>query len=68
MATYVVRKCKPRRAFYLREGGLLLWVFKSFDMGDARLTQGDIYNNNRNSFVVSQETLEASRRAELANR
>jgi hypothetical protein len=32
-------------------------------MGNARLTQDDIfYNNNRNAFVVSEETLEASLR------
>jgi hypothetical protein len=63
LSTTFLRVIAERRAFYLKEGGLLLWVFKSFDMGNARLTQDDIfYNNNRNAFVVSEETLEASLR------
>ena len=62
LSTTFLRVIAERRAFYLREGGLLLWVFKDFDMGDARLTQDDIfYNNNRNAFVVSSATLRASR-------
>lgn len=64
LSTTFLRVIAERREFYLREGGLLLWVFKSFDMGNARLTQDDIfYNNNRNAFVVSDETLRASHEA-----
>lgn len=64
LSTTFLRVIAERREFYLREGGLLLWVFKKFDMGDARLTQDDIfYNNNRNAFVASEETLQASREA-----
>lgn len=64
LSTTFLRVIAQRRQFYLRNGGLLLWVFKDFDMGDARLTQDDIfYNNNRNAFVASRETLEASRGA-----
>lgn len=63
LSTTFLRVIAERRAFYLKEGGLLLWVFKSFDMGNAKLTQDDIfYNNNRNAFVASSETLEISRR------
>lgn len=61
LSTTFLRVIAERREFYLREGGLLLWVFKDFDMGDARLTQDDIfYNNNRNAFLASSETLRAS--------
>lgn len=64
LSTTFLRVIAQRRQFYLRNGGLLLWVFKDFDMGDARLTQDDIfYNNNRNAFVASRETLVASREA-----
>jgi hypothetical protein len=64
LSTTFLRVIAERRQFYLREGGLLLWVFKKFDMGDSRLTQDDIfYNNNRNAFVASEETLKASREA-----
>ncbi len=64
LSTTFLRVIAERREFYLREGGLLLWVFKRFDMGNARLTQDDIfYNNNRNAFIASEETLKASREA-----
>lgn len=62
LSTTFLRVIAGRRDFYLRQGGLLLWVFQSFDMRDAKLTQDDIfYNNNRNAFVASDETLSASR-------
>lgn len=64
LSTTFLRVIAERRRFYLQNGGLLLWVFRRFDMGDARLTQDDIfYNNNRNAFVVSEETLRASSNA-----
>lgn len=64
LSTTFLRVIAERRAFYLREGGLLVWVFKSFDMGNARLTQDDIfYNNNRNAFLASEDTLKASKNA-----
>lgn len=50
-----------RRSFYLREGALLVWVFKNFDTDSRRLTQDDVFfNNNQNAFVVSKETLDIS--------
>ena len=62
LSTTFLRVIAQRRQFYIQNGGLLLWVFKEFDMGDTRLTQDDIfYNNNRNAFVASRETLGASR-------
>lgn len=50
-----------RRDFYLREGGLLVWVFANFDAGARRLTFDDIfYNNNQNAFLVNERTVAAS--------
>lgn len=64
LSTTFLRVIAERREFYLKEGGLLFWVFKDFDMGNARLTMEDVfYNNNRNAFVASEETLAASREA-----
>lgn len=66
LSTTFLRVIAERREFYLREGGLLLWVFKKFDMGNARLTQDDIfYNNNRNAFIAGEGTLAASKEARL---
>lgn len=62
LSTTFLRVIAERREFYLKEGGLLFWVFKGFDHGDARLTHEDIfYNNNRNAFIATEETLAASR-------
>lgn len=64
LSTTFLRVIAERREFYLREGGLLLWAFKKFDMGNARLTQDDIfYNNNRNAFITGEDTLAASKEA-----
>lgn len=64
LSTTFLRVIAERRNFYLRNGGLLFWVFNRFDMADARLTQEDVfYNNNRNAFVASEETLVASKAA-----
>lgn len=51
-----------RRRFYLREGALLVWVFAEFDSFAGRpLTQDDVfYNNNRNAFLVTADTVAAS--------
>lgn len=50
-----------RRQFYLKEGGLLFWVFAKFDADERRLTVDDVfYNNNQNAFVVSESTRDAS--------
>ena len=64
LSTTFLRVIAARREFYLREGGLLFWVFNRFDMADAKLTMEDVfYNNNRNAFVANEETLVASRDA-----
>lgn len=51
-----------RREFYRNEGALLFWIFARFEEEERKLTQDDIYyNNNQNAFLVSAETLRASR-------
>jgi hypothetical protein len=64
LSTTFIRVIAERRQFYLSEGGLLFWVFGSFGEADRRLTEDDVfYNNNRNAFVVSAQTAEASAQA-----
>jgi hypothetical protein len=64
LSTTFIRVIAERRQFYLGEGGLLFWVFGHFDEADRRLTEDDIfYNNNRNAFVVSAPTADASMQA-----
>lgn len=59
-STYV-QVIAERRQFYLREGGLLFWVFAEFDEGMRKLTQDDVFfNNNQNAFLVDAATVEAS--------
>lgn len=61
LSTTFIRVIAERRHFYLSEGGLLFWVFGRFEESDRRLTEDDVfYNNNRNAFVVSDETAAAS--------
>lgn len=61
MSTTYVNVIAERREFYLQEGGLLIWIFAHFDGGARRLTQDDVFfNNNRNAFVVTQATRDAS--------
>lgn len=63
LSTTFLRVIAERRVFYEQEGGMLLWVFKSFDEERARLTQDDVfYNNNRNLFLASEDTLLASKK------
>ena len=64
LSTTFLRVIAERRAFYQKEGGLLVWIFKTFDADKARLTQEDIfYSNNRNLFLASEGTLKASKEA-----
>lgn len=50
-----------RREFYLQEGGLIFWVFASFDNEHRRLTEDDVfYNNNQNAFIVNTGTVKDS--------
>lgn len=64
LSTTFIRVMAERTVFYKSEGGLLLWILKSFDAADARLMQEDVfYNNNRNVFLVNDKTLAASQEA-----
>ena len=57
LSTTYINVIAERREFYLKEGGLLFWVFANFDDGQRRLTQDDVfYNNNRNVFIVNRLT------------
>ena len=61
LSTTFLRVIAERRDFYQREGGLLCWIFKSFDEDRTRLTQDDIfYSNNHNLFLASEGTLTES--------
>ena len=61
LSTTYINVIAQRREFYRREGGLLFWVFASFNLDARRLTQDDVfYNNNRNAFVVNQRTRDES--------
>lgn len=55
---------RGRRAFYLENGALLVWVLRRFDPYNRRMTEDDIvFTNNSNILVVDGETLDLSRRA-----
>lgn len=58
LSTTFLHVIAQRRMFYQENGAVLVWVFKEFDLEDARMTQDDIfYNNNRNLFLASEDTL-----------
>lgn len=62
LSTTFLHVIAQRRLFYLKEGGLLCWVFQRFDQNAARMTQDDIFfNNNHNLFLASEQTLKASK-------
>lgn len=52
-----------RQAFYRQRGSLLVWVFRSFRMQESLMTQDDIFYFTRNLFVVSADTVAASKAA-----
>lgn len=64
LSTTYLHVIAERRVFYQSEGAMLCWVFKGFDANVGRLTQDDIfYNNNQNLFLVSEQTMHASKEA-----
>ena len=53
-----------RKRFYREEGGLLVWVLRSFEPDYRRATTDDIlFNNNSNVLVIDKETAAASEAA-----
>lgn len=56
-----------RREFYLRNGGLLFWIFDELflDSADMRFTERDVfYNNNSNLFYLTNTSVERSIQAQ----
>ncbi|MCB9949159.1 MAG: hypothetical protein H6842_15260 [Rhodospirillaceae bacterium] len=50
-----------RRAFYRKEGALLIWIMRDFDPDYRRLTTDDLlFSNNSNILVVDDETTRLS--------
>ncbi|MEO7067393.1 MAG: DUF6035 family protein [Rhodanobacter sp.] len=61
LSTTYLHVMAERRNFYLKNGGLLFWVFKNFAEDNAVMTQQDVFfNNNRNVFLAGERTSEAS--------
>lgn len=62
LSTTFLRVMVERRDFYLRNGGTLCWIFGDFMPESRRLLHDDVfYTNNRNIFIVNDETLHESR-------
>ncbi len=58
LSTTFLQVVLGRKDFYLKEGGLLCWIFKKRRQLRKRLMQDDIFfNNNCNLFVASEKTL-----------
>lgn len=61
LSTTFLHVIAERRLFYKAEGGLLCWIFKSFDSVSAKMMQDDVFfNNNHNLFLASEDTLKFS--------
>jgi hypothetical protein len=61
LSTTFLSVMAARRLFYLENGGLLVWIFKTVHKEEVRQFQDDIfYNNNSNIFVVDDETARLS--------
>jgi len=66
LSTTFLRVIVERKEFYLKEGGLLCWIFKEIKEEYPRLMQDDIfYNNNCNLFLASEETLLLSKKQKI---
>lgn len=64
LATTFLSVIESRSRFYLSEGARLIWVFRSFQTENRPAAIDDIYfGNNRNAFVVSPATRDASMEA-----
>lgn len=61
LSTTYLNVIAERREFYLKQGGLLFWIFAVFDSECRRMTEDDVfYNNNQNAFIVHACTVAAS--------
>jgi len=52
LSTTFLHVIAERRNFYRQEGGLLCWIFKSFDQAEARMTQDDISTTTTATFLL----------------
>ncbi|CAG4883724.1 conserved protein of unknown function [Georgfuchsia toluolica] len=61
LSTTYIDVIMERWNFYKRNGVLLVWIFGRFNPEYQRFTEKDVlYNNNRNLFVVNDETVKES--------
>jgi hypothetical protein len=64
LSTTFLDVVRDRRAFYLQEGALLVWVLRHFTPDNRRLTEDDIlFTNNSNVLVVDAETVYLSKQS-----
>lgn len=57
LSTTYINVIRERRDFYRRDGGLLFWIFTSFDPELRRQYQDDVFfPNNSNLFAIDEET------------
>lgn len=62
LSTTFLNVVVEREEFYLKENGLIFWIFKQIDLQDPRLFQQDLfYNNNSNIFIIDKETVDKSK-------
>ena len=62
LSTTFLHVITERMAFYERNRGRLLWLFRDLEPDDFRLAEDDIFfSNNRNAFRVTEQTVALSR-------
>lgn len=63
LSTTFVEVVAQRQAFYRVNVGHLVWFFRDLSIAGFRQAEDDIfYNNNRNAFLVTEETVALSQR------
>ncbi|MEH6386292.1 MULTISPECIES: DUF6035 family protein [Pseudomonas] len=61
LSTTFLHVIAERMAFYRRNEGRLLWLFRDLELDLFRLSEDDIfYANNRNAFRITRETVQLS--------
>lgn len=63
LSTTFVEVIAQRQAFYRKNFGCLIWFFRDLDIGGFLQAEDDIFfNNNRNAFLITEETVALSQR------